>query len=100
MSSAADVPSDRGTAVHFGRHDAFRARDLAEFAVEPDLMAALANDVSPHAADSEVDVTTSHSDVSNPHQRFTSSGVVYALNTNSAGASKSRVIRSPCPRAG
>src|SRR6476660_1520467 len=43
--------------VHFGRHDAFRARDLAEFAVEPDLMSALANDIPPRAAHAQVDVT-------------------------------------------
>ena len=31
--------------------------------------------------------------VSKPHQRFTSSGVVQALNTSAAGASNWRVIR-------
>ena len=38
-------------------------------------------------------VQTSHSDVSKPHQRLTSSGVVHVLKIRSAGASKTRVMR-------
>ena len=61
--------------------------DLAVLAVEADLHVALLDDVAPRAADAQVDLADHPHEVSKPHQRLTSSGVVSALKTSSAGAS-------------